>query len=296
MKLKEKLRSGLLASETFFPIQHNEDLLIDTVYRVLETSFYARLELGTIRTPSARQQLRQIANRVPVTQWITSDLNEESLNPSTVDSALRVRTIERIRELVMTAAESGADRVALISGQDPGPDFRADAAKGLEEVLCAAAQSAATADITIMLEPLDRGAHKNNFIGPTSEAMAVLDAVRRTYPNVLLSWDSAHVALNGENLLQSLSQSFCHVGQIHLSNAVLSRTAPDFGDWHMPMGAPGFLTAEMAFAIAACAAKRLPDGKTMGISVESRSHTADEVLKNEEKNRRFLQAVLEQEI
>ena len=64
----------------------------------------------------------------------------------------------------------------------------------------------------------------------------------------------------------------------------------------MPMGAPGFLTAEMAFAIAACAAKRLPDGKTMGISVESRSHTADEVLKNEEKNRRFLQAVLEQEI
>lgn len=295
MKIRDSLYPGLLASETFFPVLDNEGLLTDMVKRVVEDGFYGRVEISAMKTPLGQRELRALAAQIPVTQWITNDLNALNLNPSAVDSELRRRTVEKMKELVDVAAESGADRVAIISCQDPGPALRAEAAKGLTETMCTVAQYAAARNITLMLEPLDRGAHKNNFIGPTDEAVAILKQVHETCSNVLISWDSAHVALNGEDVVASLEQSFDYVGQIHLANAVLDRSSKAFGDWHMAMGEPGFLTEEVAAQLAKSACLRLGD-KRMAITIESRSANADVMLENDRKNRAFLSSVLEREV
>ena len=296
MKGKEKLRPGFLASESFFPLLSDEKRLFAALGQVFEDGFYSRLEISAQKTPEGRRELRRLAEQVPVTQWITNDLNSLGLNPSTVDPGLRKKTTEKMRELVDIAAESGADRIAFISCQDPGEALRAEATKGLAEVICTVAQDARRSGITLLLEPLDRGAHKNNLIGPTNEAVALLEQVHRSAKNVLLSWDSAHVALNGENVTRSLSDAFPYVGQIHLANAILDRQSPDFGDWHMARGTPGFLTAEAAASIAACAIHRLPGEEIMGITVECRSASEDVMWKNIENNRAFISAVLEQEV
>lgn len=295
MKIREYLYPGLLASETFFPVLADEGLLTDLVKRVTEDGFYGRVEISAMKTPLGKRELRALAARIPVTQWITNDLNALQLNPSAVDAGLRKKTVEKIKELVDVAAESGADRVAIISCQDPGPALRAEAAKALTESLCAAALYARERGITVMLEPLDRGAHKNNFIGPTDEAVAILKQVHETCENVLISWDAAHVALNGENVVASLDQAFDYVGQIHLANAVLDRSSSAFGDWHMAMGAPGFLTETVAAELARCACRRL-EGKRMAITIESRSENADVMLDNDRKNREFLTRILELEV
>ncbi|MBR1779931.1 MAG: sugar phosphate isomerase/epimerase [Oscillospiraceae bacterium] len=299
MKVAEKLTPALLVSESFFPLLVDEPRLIRTLEQVLESGFYTRLEISAMKTPEGQQGLRRLAERfdLKVTQWITNDLNENSLNPSAVDAALRRRTIAKMKELVEIAAASGADRIAFISCKDPGPALRGEAAKGLTEVMCTVADAAQTAGgLTLLLEPLDRGAHKDNFIGPTDEAVEILKTVHQTNPNVLLSWDSAHVALNREDVVESLTLALPYIGQIHLANAVLDRDDPLFGDWHMAMGEPGFLTQDVAYAIANRAAGWLPEGKRLGITIESRSHTEDVMLENEAKNRAFLSAVLNREV
>lgn len=298
MKLSEKLKPALLVSESFFPLLEDEPRLMDTIERVVESGFYTRLEISAMKTPQGQRRLGQIAQRhhLNITQWITNDLNALQLNPSTVDANLRRRTIETMEQLVEVAAASGADRVAFISCKDPGPALRSEAAKGLTEVMCTVADKARRCGgITLLLEPLDRGAHKDNFIGPTPEAVDLLRQVHRSCQNVLLSWDSAHVALNRENVLESLALAMPYVGQVHLANAVLDREASEFGDWHMAMGEPGFLTADVAYDIARCAARHLPEGKTLGITIESRSQSEAVMLDNEAANRAFLAQVLERE-
>ena len=294
MKISDCLYPGLLASETFFPVLADEGRLTELVKRVTEDGFYGRVEISAMKTPLGQRELRALAARIPVTQWITNDLNALQLNPSAVDNQLRKKTVAKMTELVDVAAESGADRVAVISCQDPGAALRTEAAKALTDSLCETALYARERGITVMLEPLDRGAHKNNFIGPTDEAVAILKQVHETCDNVLISWDAAHVALNGEDVVVSLDQAFDYVGQIHLANAVLDRSSSAFGDWHMAMGAPGFLTETVAAELARCACRHL-NGKRMAITIESRSENADVMLENDRKNRDFLARVLEQE-
>ena len=113
---------------------------------------------------------------------------------------------------------------------------------------------------------------------------------------VLLSWDSAHVALNREDLQMSLALAMPYMGQLHLANAVLEREDPQFGDWHMPMGQPGFLTEETAYAIGSCAVLHLNEGEHLGITVESRCTSEHEIWEREDQNRSFLERVLEREV
>lgn len=294
MKIGAYLYPGLLASEIFFPILDNEALLLDKVKEATEGGFYRRIEISAMKTAQARGALRQLAEHIPVTQWITNDLNALGLNPSAVDAELRGRTVRKMAELIDTAAQSGADRVSIISCQDPGPALRAEAAKALTETLCVSAEYAKQYGITLMLEPLDRGAHKNNFIGPTDEAVEIIKKVHETCDNVLISWDAAHVALNKEDVVASLTQAFDYVGHIHLANAVLDSGSEAFGDWHMPMGAPGFLTEQVAVELARRAC-RLLKGSRMAITVECRSPSAAAMADNERTNRLFLRNVLEQE-
>lgn len=295
MKIAERLYPGLLASETFFPILQEESELLDRVKEATADGFYGRIEISSMKSVNGQRTLLDISEKIPVTQWITNDLNALGLNPSAVDSGLRKKTVRKMKELVDVAAKSGADRVAIISCQDPGAELRREAAKSLTETMCTVAEYALQYGIVLMLEPLDRGAHKNNFIGPTSEAVEIMKKVHETCNNVLISWDAAHVALNRESVTESLEQSFAYVGQIHLANAVLDRSSDAYGDWHMPMGVPGFLTAQVATDLARCACKHLGDRK-MAITVECRSPNMDAMTRYERTNRMFLQNILAQEV
>lgn len=298
MKLIDIFQPALLVSETFHPIISDEYRILDTVRRVLESGFYKRIEIGTLKSVEARRRLSDLRQMgIKITQWLTGDLISEGLNPSTTDCAVRKKTIERMKVLVDVAAESGADRVAFISCQDPGETLRDEARKGLAEVMCATLERMAEyPGMKLLLEPLDRGAHKNNLIGPTDEAVALIREIRRNYANCGISWDSAHVALNREDLCQSLTQSAPYVCHIHLSNAVLDPDSPRYGDWHMPMGKPGFMDAEVASDLLQRTAALFDSDQEVGVSVESRSEPGEDLMENEQKNRVFMSRILMGEV
>lgn len=298
MKLKERFSPALLVSESFYPLLKDEDKLFSAVERVLRDGYYRRIETGALKTVQARKKFTNLVEQLNLgfTQWITNDISERNLNPSTTDRQLRERTIREICDLVEIAHESGADRVAMVSGPDSGSEVRGDALKGLEEVLLAVSDKLAQhPGMVLLLEPLDRGAHKNNLIGPTEDAVALMKKISRFYSNCLLSWDSAHMALNKENLEKSLEEASEYVGHIHLANAILNPEEAGYGDWHMPMGKPGFLDVDCGRSILryACTMPKLK--KDMGVSIESRCLEHQDPFLNEKKCRTFLQEVLEGE-
>ena len=88
--------------------------------------------------------------------------------------------------------EHGVVPVLGLKDPDTAPQVAAALRRGglpLIEVTMRA-EKAMDCGLTLLLEPLDRGAHKDNFIGPTPEAVAILREVHQSQPNVLLSWDS----------------------------------------------------------------------------------------------------------
>ena len=93
----------------------------------------------------------------------------------------------------------------------------------------------------VILEPLDRGAHKNGLIGPVREAAAIAAELETEHKNFSLCWDTAHAVLCGDTLYSSLYEILPWMSQIHLSNAVIDPRDPLFGDFHMEIGRPGFL-------------------------------------------------------
>ena len=299
MRLKERFFPSLLVSESFFPLLGNEEELYRTVEQILSEHYYKRMESGSLKTPWARTRFIKLVKELNIgfTQWITNDINERKLNPSTTDSALRKRTIREICDLVDIAGESGADRVAMVSGPDPGEVLREDALKGIEEVLVAVSEKMTEyPGMILLLEPLDRGAHKNNLIGPSSDSVMLMEKVNKIHNNCLLSWDSAHMALNKEDLSESLSVCGKYIGHIHLANAILDPAMEGYGDWHMAMGAPGFLDVKCGRKILRDTAAVLESGQLMGVSIESRCQPGSDPFVNEHVCRKFLQEVLDGEI
>lgn len=239
---------SILLSETHFPHLAVEGIFPAAIERIAEQGFFRNVELTAIEDPTDRRRIGEMvrAEGLSVSYWLTLLSHVENLNLSSADEALRKKSTARLTGLMDHAAECGATRLGLASGPDPGVGMRVVAMEQLHQSLCELCQAAGRfPDMQVMIEPLDRGAHKNGLLGPTSEFVPFIRRVRKHYANVGICWDSAHVALCGEDVGESLTAAADLVSQMHLSNAVLDRSRPGFGDHHMPMGSPGFLTVDV---------------------------------------------------
>ena len=235
---------SVLLAETHFAFYGIEGVMADAVERVAAEGFYGSVEMADVRDATERKRIGRIVRQsgIRLTQWMSLVLNTERLNLSSVDETLRAKSVTRLREYVEYAAECGAASFAVLSGPDPGPSLRSQATEQLYVSLCQLAETLEDCgSMNLVLEPLDRGAHKNGLLGPTAEVVSLMARLRKEHSRVGISWDTAHVALCGEDIVESLKQSHPYILQIHLANAILDRTDPGFGDHHMPFGSKGFL-------------------------------------------------------
>ena len=123
-----------------------------------------------------------------------------------------------------------------------------------------------------MFEPLDRFAHKKRLVGPTDEAVALFARVRADYPQFGFAFDTAHAALNEEQVLDALDLAGAQLVNVHLSNAVLDKHDALYGDHHIMPGAPGFLTIDKAADIIAATNRvGVEQGRGIRLAVEARA-------------------------
>src|SRR5699024_6790383 len=145
------------------------------------------------------------------------------------------------------ATECGAENLAVISGPFSEKTNINESMESFYESLCEICEKALEHDMKILVEPLDRYAHKRKFIGPSKDLLLLMKKVKKRYKNIGVAFDTAHSALNDENIEESISLLSPYIEQIHLSNAVLDSDDPMYGDNHMELGFPGFLHEESIF-------------------------------------------------
>lgn len=300
MKIKEIFKPSLLISEVFYPLVDQDDQLVSIIGRAVDLEYYRGIEIGAIYTAAGRKAAaaKLQAGGVALTSWATRDLAERNLMPASLDPDIRRQTVSRLKELLDMAAECGAGNFCLISGPDPGAGQRDEAKDVLFDTLCRLSDYMKQyQDINLMLEPLDRFAHKKGLIGPTGEAVDFMRRLRTVNERCYFSWDSAHVALNEEELSESIRASAAYIGQIHLANAVLDPQSGLYGDWHMDVGAPGFLTADTGAGILSCACRcELPGEADHYVSIEARGLDGEDLWGKEKRLRAFLEQILEKQI
>jgi sugar phosphate isomerase/epimerase len=249
--MSNRIIPSLLVTEVYFPVKDEKGLVASVVEKLAAEGFYGSFEIGDGYDKEDRKRILDAKekNNVRITQWLTYLTYKNKLDVSSVETELRLESVRQIKESLYLAAECGAANVAFIPGFDPGVNLRQEGFEGFYESLCAICEEAATYNMTISIEALDREVHKKRLLGLTSEAVSLISKVREKHTNLGFVFDTAHATLNGEDLFDSLELSKSIIHQLHFANVVNDPQSELYGDNHMPIGAPGFLTIEKMSSI-----------------------------------------------
>lgn len=292
MKLTDVILPGFLLNEAFFPYLAQPHCAVEALARIADEGFYGAVEIAEVGDSADRARIGGIVRDrgLSLMVWMTLLQNAQRLNLASTDPAERKYAVGVLRGWVPLAAECGARYFALLGGPDPGLELRAHATEALCDSLCTLCDAAQTVGgMTVLMEPLDRGAHKNGLIGPIEEAISLVQRVRGSHPNMGLNWDSSHALLNGESLLASFVAARPYAPCIHIANPVLDRGRPDFGDYHIAMGPPGAMNLERMSQLLRAEATRLPRAtQRLGVTVEIRTAAGDDPWATERAGREAL--------
>ena len=290
-------KPAVLLGETHNPFRYERGVIADAVDRIADMGFYRAVELPDVPCVRDRRRIGRAAREagLAVTQWMSNILRAENLDLSSVDESVRRKSVARMKDMIEPAMECEADTLAVLSGPDPGPELRSRATERLYQSLLELCDAACqVSSINVIIEPLDRDAHKNGLIGPTAEFVPLFERLQQVHPHAGVSWDTAHVALCGDDVYRSFSASRNVIRQIHLATAVLDPAHPDFGDHHLPVGETGFLTMDMIAGLfrlgveTGLFAERQPP-----VSVETRTLKGGDPWQTEANGRRVLERAWE---
>jgi sugar phosphate isomerase/epimerase len=217
-----------------------EGPILETVAKIAEDPFFGAIELGWIKDPAVRKQVKKIVDtaHIQVGHGGQSALLLQKLNLNSLDDAERMKAVKQLQSSVDEAAEMGAQRVAFLSGVDPGDAERSRALEALASSVKQAAGYARGKGIALTLETFDRTVDKRCLIGPSPVAAEFCRMIREDHPDFGLMYDLSHMPLLYEtpDALTVLRDYLVH---IHVGNAVLSPETPGYGDQHPRFGWPG---------------------------------------------------------
>jgi sugar phosphate isomerase/epimerase len=149
-----------------------------------------------------------------------------------------MKAVKQLQSSVDEATEMGAQRVAFLSGVDPGDAERSRALDALTSSVKQAAGYARDNGIALTLETFDRTIDKKCLIGPSPVAAKFCRMSRKEYPDFGLLYDLSHMPLLSETP-EAVTVLKDHLVHIHVGNAVLSPETPGYGDQHPRFGWPG---------------------------------------------------------
>jgi sugar phosphate isomerase/epimerase len=218
-----------------------EGPILETVSKIAADPFFGAIEIGWIKDPAVRAQVKQVVEsaHLKVGHGGQSALLLQKLNLNSLDEGERQKAVAQVYRSIDEAAELGAQRVAVLSGPDPGDADRPRAFDALLKSIKEAAAYGQQKNIAITLETFDRSIDKKCLIGPSEYALQFSQAVRQDYPDFGLMYDLSHMPLlyeSAEFALGTLKDQLVH---IHVGNGVREQGVPGYGDLHPRFGWPG---------------------------------------------------------
>lgn len=296
--MAQKIFPGAHLLEMFMPYRSHEAKMIAVLEKAAGFGFYKNMELGIFFDRENRRIVRNIleADKLSATTFSTPWIKDAKLSLADLDENGRRKAVDLCKKLADLAAETGYLNFGVPSGDDPGPVFRGLAKLALKESMLEIAEHLKQYGMNLTIEPLDRYAFKKQLIGPMRENAVWFKEVHEEAPNTFIHWDSAHEALGGIDLMESLDLASPFLGQFHLCDAIVDPEEPCFGDLHMDVArAPGwttegFLTPEVgAEILKKVASFDKPEGMPqVYVAVEVLGHPGDDLWLKEQNVRAFL--------
>jgi sugar phosphate isomerase/epimerase len=215
--------------------------IAETVAKLAEDPFFGGVEIGWIKDPAERATVRQIveAAHIKVGYAGQSALLVQQLNLNSLDVAERKRAVDQVKSCIDEAEELGSQRVAFLTGKDPGDADRPAALEALLDSTRELCRYGSARGIALTCEVFDRTIDKKCLIGPSDYAAAYAREMRRDYPEFGLMYDLSHMPLLFEGARQALSELRDVLVHIHVGNAVVMPGVPGYGDLHPRFGWPG---------------------------------------------------------
>jgi sugar phosphate isomerase/epimerase len=218
-----------------------EGPIVETVSKVAEDPFFGAIEIGWIKDPQVRAATRAViqAAHIKVGFGAQSSLLLQKLNVNSLDEAERRRAVDQLKKGIDEAAELGAQRLAFLSGRDPGD---ADRPKALDVLVRSTKEVCAYGrdkGIGVTCEVFDRSVDKKCLIGPSDYAAGYAKIMRQDYPDFGLMYDLSHLPLLFDKAEPALAPIKDYLVHIHVGNAVVEPNTPGYGDLHPRFGWPG---------------------------------------------------------
>ena len=245
-QLIDVARPGILISNTWPTTRERAGETLAVIERILEDGFFQAIQTVEIPYSQERKAIARLLGEVgyPLTYCLTRVLNESGMNLADLDGENRKKSYELAIRCLDDAREAGATRASMISGPTPeNLAHRPEALRALGDSLlhvCRAARGEPA--LQVIIEPLDFDAHKRCALGLTSEGVALCQEAEAEGLDLAICVDTAHAILNGEDPVEALIQAQPWLAEYHYCNAVLDKTHPRFGDWHLPFGPPGVVS------------------------------------------------------
>ena len=159
-------------------------------------------------------------------------------NASSDDPAFRQHALTAMKEQIDYASEAGCSLIVLTGTPDQGDSRRPVLLERYSEFFLKCAAHAAQYNMTVSIEPIERGRFKNLILGPTWECAAFIkDMQEKGASNAKLILDIAHLPLMGEDIGGAVKSCMeAGLAHVHMGNAVLEQTSQFYGHTHPPIG------------------------------------------------------------
>lgn len=129
------------------------------------------------------------------------------------DPAFRDAWLDGLKESVEAAGKLGVKRLITQVGKDTGAP-RAAQHEAIVETLLRARELLASADVTVMIEPLNTLVdHKGYYLWQASEGFDIIREVG--HPNVKLIYDIYHQQVMEGNLIPSITENLDCIAHLH---------------------------------------------------------------------------------
>jgi sugar phosphate isomerase/epimerase len=199
------------------------------------------IEVTKMNDAAVRRDVRDLAKDTNTTLCFGAQpiLLGGQLDLNHADPAERQKAVDAVVAGFDQAVELGAKSAAVLSG--PVSDDKEAARDRLIESLNALCAAAEERGLDLAIETFDQVPFgKNCLIGPTTEAVAVSEAVRKSHPAFGLMLDLSHLPLLNEASDYAIETAGDHLIHAHIGNCAMDDSShPAYGDNHPYFGAPG---------------------------------------------------------
>lgn len=226
-----------------YPLVETSEEYLKSLSTIVNDDFFSAVEIKTPVNKEVAEEGRKLLESSGVIVGYSAHpiLIRNQANLHSLVEEERQYALSLMKGAIDEAYEMGAVNLALMSGKDPGPEYREKAIAYFIEALQQMCQYAKSkGNLEILLEPFDDQTDFKCLIGPSHLAVEIAQEVRKVDPTFGLMVDLSHLPMLRETPRQALVATKDYLKHAHMGNCLIKNPAdPLYGDKHPRFGYPG---------------------------------------------------------